>query len=209
MIEIQGTEAPVQLGTQKSLTHLGQAIQPRLIQLEGKEALGVAVEDMAQSGQRSLGQGQRGPLPHLALTGGAVKHPLQQVEHGLFRVRSAAHSAGIGQRIIALQGQQLHLIGPFHQRLGLVQLVQGMERVQNQGHGGRVGPSLHRHHLHHFRKVGGQGQQFHVGFDVPELADGLGLVEGDPVLVEKEGHVGVDQQLGGGRQGAVLLPAAD
>ena len=137
-----------------------------------------------------------------------MEHPLGQVEAGHFRLGHAADGAGVHQGLIPRQAHEAQLVGSLYQGQGLVELIQGVQGVEDQRQGCRVGPPLHRHGLHHLCEVGGQAQLHHVGLHVPELLEGFRLVEGEVVPVLEQGHVRVDQQLGRGRQRAPLPAAA-
>ena len=207
-VKVQGTKAPVQLCGQKPLAHTCQLPQSILPQHKGNNPLGVAVHHMAHGGQhpRTHRDGESLPAPAAA---GAQKHPVHQLKAGVLRLGHAADGAGVQQRLIPDEGEELELKDRLDQRQGLVQPVQRVRgALREEGEDGGIGLLLPHHSLQHLGKIGAKGHLLHVGAHAPEELQRLGLVEGVVVPVGEEGHLRVDQQLGGGRQAAPLPAAA-
>jgi hypothetical protein len=126
----------------------------------------------------------------------AAQHPFRQIQSGLLRLGQAADGAGVQQRLVACQAQQLELKGRLYQRQGLLQLVQGIHGVEDEGQKPGVRPSLLGHQLGDLGKIGAQSQLLHVLPDAPEELQRLRLVEGKIIPVLEQRHVRPDQKLG-------------
>ena len=161
---------------------------------------------MAHGGQADGVQRPGGAPPFAA--GGAAEHPLAQIQPRLRRRLLAAERADVQQRFVSRHAQKPELKGGFYQRRRLVQPVQGIYGVEQQGQQRLIRPSLLGHCLGHLGKVGAQGQLLHIPADPPKELQYLRLVEGNIVPVLKKRHIRPDQQLCRGRQRAVSPPTA-
>ena len=137
-----------------------------------------------------------------------MENPLGEVEPGPRRLLGAADGATLQHGGIAGEAEEFQLKGRLHQGPGFLQGVQGVEGVEEEGEQLRRSLPLLGGGLGDLGKVGGQGQVLQVLAHRPELLQRVCLGEGGELPPLREGHLGIDQQLAGGGEFAVLSPAA-
>ena len=198
--------ALVQLADEIAFRYLPQRLQLLVRQGERKQPFGRTVENMLHGVQHPLAELYAVHQRHTPPAVLAEQASLLKAEKPCAFLAASAAAGQLG--IIPRQRHQPQLKGRFHQRLGLFQLIQGIETVEAQRQQLRAGLILVGDAGEQLCEIRSQGQKLNIRPEAHKHLQRLRLIHRIKAVFLKQRQLAVAQQLAPAAQPAVFPPDA-